>query len=242
MMKRVTDAGRADGAPFAGWKWRANTVRGHVLVALARKHGKSHEANAALFAKRRALLRQGCSWGRMARICWALTGSLPACFYSPANEEGANISSRLHSRLQPNRHSTQHTSAPPAPPAPPVSPPPLKCAVTRRAATSATRRCCWAWAARWACRRPSCRRRWGEAAHLLLLPCCLPLAACRWKHPGLPCWHPHLSTASLYQPHNCPARSDGELSPDLVAEVKRDDGTAKTQLHVTGGEPSLSPP
>ncbi|KAL4443051.1 hypothetical protein ABPG77_008542 [Micractinium sp. CCAP 211/92] len=51
LMQRVAGAGRQDGADFANWAWRANTVKGHVLVALARRRGKSHEANQALFIK-----------------------------------------------------------------------------------------------------------------------------------------------------------------------------------------------
>ncbi|PSC71556.1 DSBA oxidoreductase [Micractinium conductrix] len=51
LMQRVVGAGRADGVQFADWQWRANTVKGHVLVALARRHGKSHEANRLLFEK-----------------------------------------------------------------------------------------------------------------------------------------------------------------------------------------------
>ncbi|KAL4457794.1 hypothetical protein ABPG75_012659 [Micractinium tetrahymenae] len=51
LMQRVASAGQEDGATFANWAWRANTVKGHVLVALARRHGKSHEANQALFMK-----------------------------------------------------------------------------------------------------------------------------------------------------------------------------------------------
>ncbi|KAI7837679.1 hypothetical protein COHA_008472 [Chlorella ohadii] len=49
LMQRVIGSGREDGAEFASWKWRANTVKGHVLVALARRHGKSHQANEALY-------------------------------------------------------------------------------------------------------------------------------------------------------------------------------------------------
>lgn len=51
LMQRVTNSGKEDGAMFADWKWRANTVKGHMLVALARRHGKSHQANEALFRK-----------------------------------------------------------------------------------------------------------------------------------------------------------------------------------------------
>ncbi|KAL4858031.1 hypothetical protein ACK3TF_001985 [Chlorella vulgaris] len=51
IMQRIFDAGRPDGAEFANWKWRANTVKGHMLVALARRYGKSHEANELLFLK-----------------------------------------------------------------------------------------------------------------------------------------------------------------------------------------------
>ncbi|EFN58796.1 hypothetical protein CHLNCDRAFT_140580 [Chlorella variabilis] len=51
ILQRVATSGRADGATFANWKWRANTVKGHMLVALARKHGRSHEANELLFQK-----------------------------------------------------------------------------------------------------------------------------------------------------------------------------------------------
>ncbi|GAB4815832.1 hypothetical protein N2152v2_002878 [Parachlorella kessleri] len=47
--QRLVDNGKPDGAAFANWRWRANTVKGHMLVALARKHGKSHEANELLF-------------------------------------------------------------------------------------------------------------------------------------------------------------------------------------------------
>lgn len=36
-MQRLRDAGTPDGATFAGWKWRSNTVPGHMVVVAARR-------------------------------------------------------------------------------------------------------------------------------------------------------------------------------------------------------------
>ncbi len=49
MKRRIMDSGRPDGAAFADWKWRACTLKGHMLVALAREHGLDHEAEELLF-------------------------------------------------------------------------------------------------------------------------------------------------------------------------------------------------
>ena len=49
MKNRLVQSGTPDGATFTTWKFRANTFPGHRLVALARQHGKTHEANLALF-------------------------------------------------------------------------------------------------------------------------------------------------------------------------------------------------
>ncbi len=49
MKNRVVQSGTPDGATFSSWKWRANTFPGHRLVALARQHDKSHQANLLLF-------------------------------------------------------------------------------------------------------------------------------------------------------------------------------------------------
>ena len=49
--QRLVDSGAPDGATFSDWRWRPNTCPGHRLVALARAHGKSHEANGALFRR-----------------------------------------------------------------------------------------------------------------------------------------------------------------------------------------------
>ncbi|GAB4819575.1 hypothetical protein N2152v2_006621 [Parachlorella kessleri] len=47
----IRKAGQADGAAFKGWEWRGNTMAGHRLIALARRHGKDHEASELLFRK-----------------------------------------------------------------------------------------------------------------------------------------------------------------------------------------------
>ncbi|GAB4821845.1 hypothetical protein N2152v2_008891 [Parachlorella kessleri] len=44
-------SGAPDGATFKDWQWWPNTLHAHRLVALAKKHGKGHEANAMLFQK-----------------------------------------------------------------------------------------------------------------------------------------------------------------------------------------------
>jgi predicted DsbA family dithiol-disulfide isomerase len=49
--QRLVAAGAPDGATFEDWQWRPNTMPGHRLVALARRHGRSHEANEALFRR-----------------------------------------------------------------------------------------------------------------------------------------------------------------------------------------------
>ena len=49
--QRLMASGKPDGATFTNWQWRPNTFPGHRLVALARQHGLSHEANKALFQK-----------------------------------------------------------------------------------------------------------------------------------------------------------------------------------------------
>lgn len=49
--QRLIESGAPDGARFERWLWRANTLPGHRLVALARSHGKSHAAKEALFRK-----------------------------------------------------------------------------------------------------------------------------------------------------------------------------------------------
>ncbi|KAL4457789.1 hypothetical protein ABPG75_012654 [Micractinium tetrahymenae] len=43
------EGGKWDGAPFADWRWRANTQGAHKLIALAGRHGKSHDAAGLLF-------------------------------------------------------------------------------------------------------------------------------------------------------------------------------------------------
>lgn len=52
MKQRVIDMGRPDGAAFADWKWRPSTLKGHMLVALAREHGRDAEAVELLFRAR----------------------------------------------------------------------------------------------------------------------------------------------------------------------------------------------
>lgn len=49
--QRLLASGKSEGATFSNWQWRPNTFPGHRLVALARQHGRSNEANAALFKK-----------------------------------------------------------------------------------------------------------------------------------------------------------------------------------------------
>lgn len=51
MKARLKQSGANEGVEFRNWKYRANTLPGHRLVALSRKYGKSHEANAVLFRK-----------------------------------------------------------------------------------------------------------------------------------------------------------------------------------------------
>ena len=51
MKERLKESGASVGIRFKNWNYRANTVPGHRLVSLARKYGKSHEANLALFIK-----------------------------------------------------------------------------------------------------------------------------------------------------------------------------------------------
>ena len=78
------DSGRPDGATFADWRWRASTLKGHMLIALAREHGLSHEAAEQLFQaacvpmnsgpnlKRRWLARQP------PKTCLRVVESVPA--------------------------------------------------------------------------------------------------------------------------------------------------------------------
>lgn len=49
MKQNLINSGAADGATFADWKWRSNTLKGHMLVALAKEHGKDHQAAELLF-------------------------------------------------------------------------------------------------------------------------------------------------------------------------------------------------
>eukprot|EP00887_Chlorella_sp_A99_P002843 scaffold6.g2843.t1 len=46
---RIRQAGADVGAAFSGWEWTPATLKGHALVAAARKLGKDHEANELLF-------------------------------------------------------------------------------------------------------------------------------------------------------------------------------------------------
>lgn len=51
LKNRLVAAGKDVGAAFTNWKYRAATLGGHRLIALARRHGKSDVASDILFTK-----------------------------------------------------------------------------------------------------------------------------------------------------------------------------------------------
>lgn len=133
-------------------------LAGHVLVALARRHGKSHEANEALFRKRQVGLglQQGVTLQPNRHVSFSLQqGVVHASRFNRTGLVAATLQG-------PNRCCGLSLCAP--------------LAATRRAPTSRMRRCCWRWAASWACPRRTCRRRWGEQDRLQRRCICLVCA------------------------------------------------------------------
>jgi hypothetical protein len=76
LMQRVTSAGQADGATFADWKWRANTVKG----AIAALHAPS---------------------STVTRACQAAGMSGGGCLTCRSHARGAGTAARQEPRGQP---------------------------------------------------------------------------------------------------------------------------------------------
>jgi hypothetical protein len=107
LMERVREAGAPAGAAFADWRWRSNTLRGHCLVALARKEGKGHEAAGLLFSKMCAGVAEALS-GRRAPAF----GGLGWRGRHAAGAHRAHSGRSVHARVPPDRLSTAAAALP----------------------------------------------------------------------------------------------------------------------------------